>query len=314
MNRIDRISAILIQLQSKKVIKAQDIGSRFNISLRTVYRDMRTLEEAGVPIVGEAGVGYSLMDGYRLPPVMLTRDEATAFITAEKFIEKHTDAYTEGTFKSAMYKIKAVLRSAEKDYLETITDNIEVVRSVAVPKTETSKNLLQTILPAISQKNILCLDYFANHRQEDTSRKVEPIGIFYLGNYWYMIAFCQLRNDYRHFRLDRIRKMMVTGQVFNKEHPPLKKFLEQMNREERLITIVIHIEKSSLKHLGDQKYYNGFVSQKDQGDKMEMTFLTSSIEGFARWYMMFGDRAIVISPPELKKRLKELVGQISGNL
>ena len=91
MNRFDRITAILIQLQSKKVVRAQDLADRFDISLRTVYRDIRTLEEAGVPLYGEAGVGYSIVDGYRLPPVMFTQEEAMAFITAEKLMEKFTD-------------------------------------------------------------------------------------------------------------------------------------------------------------------------------------------------------------------------------
>jgi predicted DNA-binding transcriptional regulator YafY len=73
LNRIDRVTAILIQLQSKRVVKAQEIADRFTISLRTVYRDIKTLEEAGIPIIGEAGVGYSIMEGYRLPPVMFTK-------------------------------------------------------------------------------------------------------------------------------------------------------------------------------------------------------------------------------------------------
>src|SRR5690349_10664094 len=118
MNRIDRVSAILIQLQSKKIVKAQHIATRFNVSLRTVYRDIKSLEEAGIPLAGEAGVGYSLMDGYRLPPVMFTREEAIAFLTAEKLVEKLTDETNGKNYKSAMYKIRAVLRSAEKDLLE----------------------------------------------------------------------------------------------------------------------------------------------------------------------------------------------------
>jgi predicted DNA-binding transcriptional regulator YafY len=313
MNRIDRISAILIQLQSKKVVKAQDIGDRFNISLRTVYRDIRTLEEAGVPIIGEAGVGYSLMDGYRLPPVMLTREEATSFITAEKFIEKLTDSYTEENYKSAMYKIKAVLRSSEKDYLETISDNIEVLKSTAVPKTSTNTNL-QFILNGISEKNIMEMDYFANHSQETTRREIEPVGIFYMAGNWYLIAFCRLRNDYRNFRVDRIRKINSTANHFDKTHPKLKDFLNKITREEPLVKVVIETGKEQLRHFGDQKYYNGFVSQQIKGERVEMTFLTYSLEGFARWYMMYGDTVRIITPPELKTHVKKIMAAISGNI
>src|SRR5687768_2656700 len=120
MNRIDRVSAILIQLQSKRVVKAQQIADRFRVSLRTIYRDVKCLEEAGIPVIGEAGSGYSLMDGYRLPPVMFTKEEAISFLTAEKLVEKFTDETNGRNFKSAMYKVRAVLRTTEKELLERI--------------------------------------------------------------------------------------------------------------------------------------------------------------------------------------------------
>ena len=90
MNRIDRLTAILIQLQTKKVVKAQEIADRFNISLRTVYRDIRALEEAGVHIGAEAGIGYFL-ENYHLPPVMFTTEEASALMLGAKLIEKMSD-------------------------------------------------------------------------------------------------------------------------------------------------------------------------------------------------------------------------------
>lgn len=311
MNRIDRISAILIQLQSKKVVKAQDIADRFGISLRTVYRDVRTLEEAGIPLIGEAGVGYSLTDGYRLPPVMFTREEAVAFLTAEKLVEKMTDTSTETSYKSAMYKVKAVLKSSEKEHLESINDHIEVLKSPYLKQDNLTSDHIQTILKSISQKLVLTIDYFANHSQQSTRRNLEPVGIFFSGNNWYLIAYCMLRNDYRTFRIDRISKAEFNGAQFQKEHPSLKTYLNQLSKEKELHKVVMTIDRSIIKYLGEQKFYNGFVSEKINGNTVEMTFLSASLEGFARWFMMFGDMAEIISPPVLKERIKEISKKIS---
>lgn len=311
MNRLDRITAILIQLQSKRIVKAQDIAERFNVSLRTVYRDIRTLEEAGIPLVGETGIGYSIMDGYRLPPVMFTLEEATAFLTAEKLVEKLTDASTDESYKSAMYKIKAVLRSSEKDYLETMDNHIEVLDNPYIPKERNAHNSLQSILKSISGKHVLTINYFANHSQENTSRNIEPVGIFYLGSNWHVLAFCQLRNDYRDFRIDRISQIISTPLPFKKQHPSLKSFLKQIAQEKELHSIVILVNKEIVKYFGEQKYYNGFVSQREVKGKIEMTFLTCSVEGFARWYMMFGDNAEIVSPDNLKQHIKKIATTIA---
>ncbi|MEO6149880.1 MAG: YafY family protein [Mucilaginibacter sp.] len=313
MNRIDRISAILIQLQSRRVVKAADIAERFGISLRTVYRDVRTLEEAGIPLIGEAGVGYSIMDGYRLPPVMFTKEEATAFLTAEKFIEKLTDTSTMAHHKSAMYKIRAVLRTAEKDLLEDMDSNIEVIKSHNQLRID-NKDHIQTILTAIGQKKILKLEYFALHSQEQTKRDVEPVGIFYLDSYWHLIAYCRMRKDYRDFRLDRIRAVTLTEDVYTGQHPTLKDYIAQTARERKLETVVMRIDKSIHVHLNQQKYYNGFVSEKVGKDTVEMTFLSTSLEGFARWFMMFGDSAVIISPVSLKERVRAIALAVTKKL
>jgi len=310
MNRIDRISAILIQLQSRRVVKASDIAMRFNISLRTVYRDVKTLEEAGIPLVGEAGVGYSIMDGYRLPPVMFTREEATAFLTAEKFVEKLTDASTTANHKSAMYKIKAILRTAEKDMLEDMDSNIEVFKNRMHPEIAHT-NHIQEILSSITGKNVLLIAYFAHHSQENTKREIEPVGIFYQDSYWHLIAYCRLRKDYRDFRIDRIKSLAVTDKLFTSQHPTLKAYIAQTAKERHLETVIIKVEKTVYPNLSGQKYYSGFVSEKEVDGLMEMTFLTISIEGFARWFMMYGDQAEIIEPTKLKNRVKEITAAIA---
>lgn len=310
MNRIDRVSAILIQLQSRRVVKAMDIAERFNISLRTVYRDVKTLEEAGIPIIGEAGVGYSIMEGYRLPPIMFTREEATAFLTAEKFVEKLTDVSTMEHHKSAMYKIRAILRTAEKDLLEDIDNSIEVLRSRCQLKID-NKDHIQTLLNGIAQKRVLTINYFAGHSQEHTKRDIEPIGIFFKDSYWHLIAFCRMRNDYRDFRVDRINHLLVTEVVFKNKHPTLKAYIAETAKEQELDLVVMRVEKDIYNYLEHQKYYSGFVSEKTVGNQIEMTFLTGSLEGFARWFMMFGDRAEIISPDSLKERVGSIAASIA---
>lgn len=315
MNRFDRVTAILIQLQSKKVVKAQDIAERFGISLRTVYRDVRTLEEAGIPIIGEAGVGYSIMDGYRLPPVMFTKEEAIAFLTAEKFMEKWTDDATEARFKSAMYKVRSVLRTVEKDALEDL-ETLITVRQQHAPFTVANSNALDLLLKSISEKKIARIHYKAAYKEEITERDIEPIGIFHDYGYWHTIAFCYTRNDYRHFRADRIQQVLLTDQPFKEGHLSLPQYLEQVKSNKikgKLETIVIRVNKQTMKYLDWQKHQYGFVSEIENEDSVEMTFLSISLEGFARWFLMFADMAQIVEPEALKERVKSIVQKIIVN-
>lgn len=311
MNRIDRVTAILIQLQSKRVVKAQEIADRFHISLRTVYRDIKTLDEAGIPLTGEAGVGYSIMEGYRLPPVMFTKEEAIAFLTAEKLVEKLTDASTQRDYATAMFKVKAVLRLTEKDYLEDMEKHIAVIENQYVPRRTNDTTYLQKVLKCIPEKIVLNVDYFANYDQQKSNRDVEPVGIYYLGEHWYLVAYCRLRKDYRTFKFSNIHNITITDKYFDKQHPSLSSFLFKVSNEKELHTIILLVDKKIIKYFGDQKFYNGFISQKDAGDKVEMTFLTASLNGFARWYMLFGDNADIVIPQALKVIVSDILSSIS---
>ncbi|SDL76284.1 helix-turn-helix transcriptional regulator [Siphonobacter aquaeclarae] len=304
MNRIDRVTAILIQLQSRKIVKAQDIADRFGISLRTVYRDVRTLEEAGVPIIGEAGVGYSIMDGYRLPPVMFTREEAATFLLAEKFLEKFADASTEAAYKSAMYKVRAVLRSSEKEMLENMEQFIEVHQYAAPFAAET--DVLQSLVKHIPERRVVEIRYQTYQSADTTQREVEPMGVFYGSGSWHLIGWCRLRKDYRDFRVDRIVHLQVREERFTSSHPSLKEYLGKMHNYDAQ-RVVIRVHKSVSRYLEKQRYSYGFLMETEGEDDYEMTFLANSIDGFARWYITFADYAKIIEPTELKEKMIGLV-------
>lgn len=313
MNRFDRITSILIQLQSKRVIKAQEIADRFKISLRTVYRDIRTLEEAGVPLFGEAGVGYSLTDGYRLPPIQFTREEATAFLVTEKIVEKYTDRDNSEKYNSALYKIKAVLRSTEKEYLDEVDKSITSFKNSHTINNQNNYPL-QEILAAIKNKNEVFIQYKKSYATESTSRTIEPIGIYEQNNQWYLIAYCQLKKDYRNFRLDRLTGFQRSEKTFLHNHPSLSDYLQQITFHSELISIEIEIEKRVAPYIITQKYYYGFVSEVEQTDTIRMTFLSASADAFARWYLMLAANARIISPPEIKDKVKSLVTEITHKL
>jgi predicted DNA-binding transcriptional regulator YafY len=314
MNRLDRLSAILIQLQSRKTIRAQDIADRYQISLRTVYRDVRSLEEAGVPVIGEAGVGYSLVDGYRLPPVMFTREEATSFITAEKLVTSLTDNVHAKSYTLALDKIRAVLKTADKDYLEHLDERIQVVRSNRLPQIAPHQNPLQLILNAIAEKQVMKLNYFAYYRQEHTLRQIEPVGVCYLDGYWHLIAWCQERKDYRDFRFDRILEICAIEKNFVDHHLSLKDYLANQYKDLPLSEVTMLIDEGASLHLGEQKYYQGYVSENKTPQGLEMHFITLSIEGFARWYMSFADYAVILKPVALQERVTSLFSSIAKNL
>ncbi len=314
MNRIDRLTAILTQLQSKRVTKAQEIADRFSISLRTVYRDVRALEDAGVPVIGEAGQGYSLVEGYRLPPVMFTQEEAQAFLVAEKIFEKLSDRSSTEHFHSAMLKVKSVLRTSEKDRIDQLSPLVAVFRNRNQLQLKGKDEHLRVILDALSSKRLLAMNYTTFEEEKTSNRNVESVGVYYASEQWYLIAWCRLRRDYRTFRLDRINSLKTLDETYEAQaHPTLKEYVDKVRSAENLTQIVLAVPFSTEKYLRVQKYNQGFVMEKRLDHYVEMTFMTSSLEGFVRWAICLADKVRILSPQEAKERLEELVEEIRGN-
>lgn len=313
--RLSRLTAILILLLSSRSVQAGSIAGKFDISLRTVYRDIRALEEAGVPIFSEPGKGYRLADGYKLPPVMFTTEEAISFLTAEKFIQKLADKYTSVAHESALSKIRSVLRSSEKESLDNLADNIEVLRNPWLPARSDENGAMRDILHSIAAKTAIAIDYERVHTAEKSTRTVEPVGIYFAASRWHLIGYCLLRQDYRNFRVDKILNLRRTAQPIRNNHPTLKTYLSQLTAEERdLQTVRISIRKDHLHYIGEQKYYMGYVQERAVGEHVEMTFLTGCPENFARAYLVFGDFAKVLEPEFLKAIIREVGERVLKNI
>jgi len=309
MNKFDRVVTILMLLQTKKIVKAKELADRFEVSLRTIYRDLRTLENAGVPIHAEAGIGYSLVDGYNLPPVMFTEDEATYFLIAEKLVSKLADKGTSRQFSAAVSKIKTVLRAAEKEKINNLEKHV-LISTASVSFSEDRNHLIPSIYRSIDTNTVLDIVYEAKYNEELTQRKIEPVGIHYYANSWHLIAYCQLRKAYRDFRIDRIREMNETADQFSINHPNLQEFLDKMAVQQDLQKVAIWFSKKAANYARTEKYYHGYIGETEINDGIKMKLLSPSLEGTAHWLLIFTDQIKVLHPPELKDKMKALTKKL----
>lgn len=310
MNRVDRLHAILVHLQSKRRVTAQELADRFNLSLRTVYRDVKALEESGIPIIGESGIGYSIMEGYRLPPVMFTQEEASSLLMGSKLVEQFTDGTVRKHFDTAMYKIKAVLRSSDKDYVEEFDRRI-AIHTGNMPFDESLQLHMNAMRQAIVDKKVIQMEYYSSYREETTQRDAEPIGLLYYGQAWHFIGWCRLRKDYRDFRLDRIRKLVLKDERFDENaHPSLAEYTEQLRKDQELHEAVVSFEKDMARHVEPQKYYYGFVSQEEKEGRVHMRFLSAHLWSLGRWILMYTSHARVESPASLEEIMQKLFSEL----
>lgn len=225
MNRIDRLFGILLLLQTKKYSTADKIADRFQISVRTVYRDIKALAEQGIPISFEQPKGYFIVQGYFLPPVSFNSDEANALLIMERLVAGFADKSILNHYSNALNKVKAVLRNSQKEKLELLNDSIKLQLPDYINNEFEYLSMLQN---AISAKCIIEIDY-ANQTNEPSKREVEPIGLIFYAFNWHLIGWCHLRNEYRDFRVSRIVKIRQTEICFKKDvHMPLSDYMKML--------------------------------------------------------------------------------------
>jgi predicted DNA-binding transcriptional regulator YafY len=301
MNRVDRLMATVVHLQSRRVVRAEDIAARFEISVRTVYRDLEALGEAGIPIVAEAGVGYSLVKGYHLPPIMFTVEEASALSLGGKLVEHLTDASLRKQMESALLKIRSVLPLERRDYLDRLERSTTVVAAGSGPVPRLSSEALIPVQRALAERRVLAMDYQGAQRPEVTRRDVEPLGLVYYADNWHLIAYCRLRHDVRDFRTDRIRQVQVRNELFSGHDDfSLKRYLEAAAQAGKFETALVKFQMAAMDRVR-REWSCRLVEENEQADGVVVTLLAYSLEWLTHWILSFGSKAQVIAPPRLSQ-------------
>lgn len=221
--RLSRLTAILTQLQTKRILTAPELAAKFSVSIRTIYRDIRALEQAGVPVLTEEGKGYSLMEHYRLPPVTFTESQANALIIAEQLVLKNKDASFIKDYSEAIDKIKAVLNHSVKDKANLLSERTRFDQNL---NRERNSNNLSELQYALTNFNLVKIEY-VNETQKTSSRLIEPFALLSTQENWLLVAWCRLRKEFRYFRLDRIKKLELLSEKFTPHKMTLQEYFDK---------------------------------------------------------------------------------------
>ena len=213
MRRADLLYRLLAFLRRRRTATARELAAHLEVSERTVYRDVADLVHSGVPLRGEAGVGYRLERSAELPPVMLDADEVQALVFGARLVERYGDPALRAAARSAVDKLAEVLPDTRGAWV----DRTPLFAFPGRTEEATLTNL-GTLRGAVAARRVASFAY-ADAEGRQTSRSVRPIGLWFIDGRWTLAAWCELRGDHRNFRVDRISALVVDERTFPDEPP-----------------------------------------------------------------------------------------------
>ncbi len=267
MNRTDRLLAIVLHLRARRYTRAEDLAAHFEVSVRTMYRDVLALCEAGVPVVATPGQGYMLQDGYFLPPVMLTPDEASALLLGASFVAAQVDAPYRVAVETARAKVEKLLPEVTRQTVETLHDSLRFIGGPAT-LSPVLDGYLTTIRRAIEKGDVLTLTYHARHG-DPGRRDVEPHGLVFVAGRWLVAAYCRTRRAMRSFRLDRVEEIEPTGERFTRRPGFSVRRLPEMRPGTAIIAVKL---APSVVRWARENRPPTFVEEIERPDGVVMTF------------------------------------------
>ena len=227
MRRADRLFEIVQLLRGGRRTTAKTLAERLEVSPRTIYRDIADLMASGVPIAGEAGFGYVMEDGYEVPPLMFSRDEIVALVAGARLIRAWGGAGMARAAEEALVKIEAVLPPDARVQAQSVQ-----IRSIAPEMTDSLRALLDRVEQAVDGHMRIRLSY-ADKDGQVSARIIRPLGLWFWGKVWTVVAWCELREDFRMFRVDRIAALVETETRFKPEKgKTLRDFYADMESRE----------------------------------------------------------------------------------
>ncbi|WP_152396020.1 helix-turn-helix transcriptional regulator [Paenibacillus guangzhouensis] len=307
MNKTDRMLAIVLELQRTSVLRAEDLAAIFETSVRTIYRDIQALSEAGVPVVGEPGVGYSLMEGYFLPPVTFTAEEAVTLIIGTDFIEQRFDQDYGQKARSSRGKIEAILPEPVRMEATRVRKTMRLLTTNDERYRGPEKAYVEKIRQAILHVRKVKFGYAKRLPEEDGNRHsvrvAAPYGLVFTNGSWVLVARCELRQDIRHFRLSRMNELTMLDEAF--QLPSDFNLQDYAPPDDRNVIVRVQVHADIADKVKESpNYYRESIEELEDGC-LHMTFRVRLPEELLQWVLGWGAGVVVVEPESLRRKVRE---------
>ncbi len=313
MNRTDRLLAIVLELQGKGRQRAEDLAATFETSKRTIYRDIQALGEAGVPLISIPGQGYSLMKGYFLPPLSFSTDEATMLLLGSDYMAQNFDAQYRGAAQSASRKIEGVLPEKLREEVHYLQNSIRFITSGTIEnkaETEMLRQLRRAIIERITVRFRYHTRYAASGRSEQHTREANPYGLIHSLNAWHLVAYCHLRHDIRNFRLDRVERLELLPQTF--QRPNDFKMQENRRGEQNGIIVRARFDKEVARWVRESRSYYTIAEEEDPAGLL-VTLQVRQENEILQWLLGWGQHVQVLEPTSLRQSIAREATEMHRN-
>jgi predicted DNA-binding transcriptional regulator YafY len=313
MNRTDRLLAIVLELQARGKQRAEDLAATFEVGKRTIYRDVQALCEAGVPVISTPGQGYALLEGYFLPPLRFTPDEALILLLGGDVMADSFDAEYRAAAQSAGRKIAGALPEPLRDEVRSLQDSFRYVGDNGRSRPQEAA-LLRQLRRAILSRHGVRFRYHARYGQDEagtyTTREADPYGlVFYLGA-WHMSGFCHLRQDFRHFRVERMQLLAVLPRTFIR---PPDFTLQQRNGEDQRTMLVRALFDLAVADWVREAPSFFAVAEELRDDGLLITLRVRHEREVLQWLLGWGASVRVLEPESLRALLADEAAKIVRN-
>jgi len=301
MNRTDRLLAMVLELQRRGRQRAEDLARTFETSKRTIYRDIQALCEAGVPVIASPGQGYELLEGFFLPPVQFSPDEAAVLLLGSDLLANHFDATYRDAALAAVRKVEAVLPAPLRDEVSRLRERLLFVPAEGIANVQVGERL-RSLRRAIIEHRTVRFTYFARHRGDgdmiEPPRDADPYGLVFAFGSWYLHSYCHRRNARRNFRLDRMEQVVLLDRRFA---APNDAIFRLPGLEERPIEVQVLFDHGIARWVREERFF--FVNERERPDGLEVTLRVHREDEILHWLLGWGSRAHVLAPLSLRERV-----------